>query len=106
MASSSAAVRRKPLMKQMNWILASLFWSAGTVGLAQTNQPGRIVLMAQNSMPVPQQHADNGAGVLDAQREKRALQIFLKSVQTEIVAAAEDMPAVKYSFAPTEGAFK
>ena len=93
-------------MKQMNWILASLFWSAGTVGLAQTNQPDRIVLMAQNSMPVPQVHAGNGAGVLDAQREKRALQIFLKSVQTEIVAAAEDMPAVKYSFAPTEGEFK
>jgi len=93
-------------MKQMNWILASLFWSAGTVGLAQTNQPDRIVLMAQNSMPVPQVHAGNEAGVLDAQREKRALQIFLKCVQTEIVAAAEDMPAVKYSFAPTEGEFK
>ena len=42
----------------------------------------------------------------DAQREKRALQIFLKSVQTQIVSAAGAMPAVKYGFSPTEGEFK
>src|SRR5438105_5497905 len=87
-------------MKQTNWILASLLGLAGAIG-----GPDKIVLMAQTSMPVPQHHADNGARALDA-REKRALHIFLKSVQTEIVAAAEDMPAVKYSFAPTEGEFK
>jgi uncharacterized damage-inducible protein DinB len=44
--------------------------------------------------------------VLDAQREKGALLILLKSVQTRIASAAEAMPAVKYSFAPTEGEFK
>lgn len=93
-------------MQQTNWKLASLLCLAGTVALAQTSQPVKIVFLAQTSMPVPQQHAANASGVLDAEREKRALQIFLKSVQTQIVAAAEDMPAVKYSFAPTEGEFQ
>lgn len=46
------------------------------------------------------------AGVLDAGAEKRALQIFLKSVQSEIVSAADAMPAVKYGFAPEDGEFK
>ena len=45
------------------------------------------------------------AATLDAQREKRALQVLLKSVKTQIVSAADAMPAVKYSFAPTEGEF-
>ncbi len=43
---------------------------------------------------------------LDAEREKRALQILLKSVEKQIVAAANAMPADKYGFAPTEGEFK
>jgi hypothetical protein len=80
-------------MKQMNWLFTFLLLLAcGHGALAQT--------------AAAQQSNDNGAATLDAQREKRALQIFLKSVQTEIVAAAEDMPAYKYSFAPTEGEFK
>ncbi|HYK39611.1 MAG TPA: DinB family protein [Candidatus Eremiobacteraceae bacterium] len=43
---------------------------------------------------------------LDASSEKRALQVFLKSVQTQIVSAADAMPAVKYGFVPSEGEFK
>lgn len=58
---------------------------------------------------VPPPHPDkmaNEAGVLDAGAEKRALQIFLKSVQSQIVSAADAMPAVKYGFAPEDGEFK
>ena len=44
--------------------------------------------------------------VLDAHREKRAMQVFLKSVRTQIVSAADAMPAVKYGFAPTDGEFQ
>lgn len=44
--------------------------------------------------------------MLDAANEKRALQVFLKSVQTQIVSAADAMPAVKYGFVPSEGEFK
>ncbi len=58
------------------------------------------VVLAQPQAAVSQ------PATFDAQREKQALKIFLKSVQGEIVAAAQDMPAVKYSFAPTEGEFK
>src|SRR5207244_11609876 len=57
-------------------------------------------------MREPQQDADNSAATLDAQRERRALQIFLKSVETQIVSAADAMPADKYGFAPTDGEFK
>lgn len=42
---------------------------------------------------------------LDAEREKQALRIFLKSVQSQITSAAEAMPATKYEFTPTEGEF-
>lgn len=49
---------------------------------------------------------EQAAASLGAQREKRALQILLKSVETQIVSAADAMPAVKYSFAPTEGEFR
>jgi uncharacterized damage-inducible protein DinB len=52
------------------------------------------------------EHDNPSAAALDPQREKRALQVFLKSVQTQIVSAADAMPAVKYGFAPTEGEFK
>lgn len=72
----------------------------------QMDGPGRTVLVTQTEIAVSQQHAHNDAAVLDAQREKRALQVFLKSVQTQIVSAADAMPAVKYGFAPTDGEFK
>lgn len=43
---------------------------------------------------------------LDAGSERLALKILLKSVESQIVSAAEAMPAVKYSFIPTDGEFK
>jgi uncharacterized damage-inducible protein DinB len=49
--------------------------------------------------------AGQDAVVLDAHREKQAMQVFLKSVQSQIVSAADAMPAVKYGFAPTDGEF-
>jgi uncharacterized damage-inducible protein DinB len=76
-----------------------------SIALAQTEGPGRTVTVAQTGMAASQQHADKGAA-LDAQREKRAIQVFLKSVQTSIASAADAMPAVKYGFAPTDGEFK
>ena len=94
-------------MKQIYSIFTFLLLLAcSAITQAQTDKVGSTVLAAHPTSTVPQEHADKGAGALDAQREKRALKIFLKSVQTEIVAAAEDMPAVKYSFAPTEGEYK
>jgi uncharacterized damage-inducible protein DinB len=94
-------------LKQLNWIFAFLLWLACSgIALAQTDQQHKNVLGAQSGIAASNQHADNSTAPLDPQREKRAVQIFLKSVQTEIVAAAEDMPAYKYSFAPTEGEFK
>lgn len=83
-----------------------LFWLAyGGILLAQTSAPNKI-LVAPSGGVRSQQAAENGTPPLDAQREKRALQIFLKSVQKQIASAAEAMPADKYGFAPTEGEFK
>jgi uncharacterized damage-inducible protein DinB len=94
-------------MKTMNWIFASLLLLAsGSIMLAQTERPGRIVLVAQPGMAVAQEHADERAAALDGQRERRALQVFLKLGQTLIVSAADAMPADKYGFAPTDGEFK
>jgi uncharacterized damage-inducible protein DinB len=62
-----------------------------------------------SAQAVPPAHPEKmacKAGVLNAGAEKRALQTFLKSVETQIVSAADAMPAVKYGFAPEDGEFK
>lgn len=92
-------------MKQVNWISASLLWLAcASSTLAQTNQPRGFV--AQTAMALPQQHTEKDGATLSAQREKHALQIFLVSVEKQIVSAADAMPADKYGFAPADGEFK
>jgi hypothetical protein len=94
-------------MKTMNWIFASLLLLAcGGVVLAKTEGHGRIVPAGQTTIPPAQERADRDAAALDAQREKRALEIFLKLGQTLIASAADAMPADKYGFAPTDGEFK
>jgi hypothetical protein len=93
-------------MKTMNWIFASLLLLAcGRVVLPQTEERGRIVPAAQTAIPPSQERADRDAAPLDAQREKRALQVFLKLGQTLIASAADAMPADKFGFAPTDGEF-
>lgn len=46
------------------------------------------------------------AATPDAQRDKRALEVLLMSVEKQIVSAADAMPADKYGFVPTDGEFK
>jgi uncharacterized damage-inducible protein DinB len=53
-----------------------------------------------------QEKIEKGSPTLDAHREKEAIQVFLKSVEKQIVSAADAMPADKYGFAPTDGEFK
>ena len=80
-----------------------LVLTSSSIARAQIEGPGRTVLVSPTGMAASQ---ELGATVLDAQRERRALQVFLKSVQTQIVSVADAMPAVKYGFAPTDGEFK
>jgi uncharacterized damage-inducible protein DinB len=94
------------MVKQVNWAFASVLLLPGSQSaLTQANKPPKTVLAAQTGTE-SQEHDNQSTTALDSQREKRALQVFLKSVQTEIVSAADAMPAVKYGFAPTEGEFK
>jgi uncharacterized damage-inducible protein DinB len=83
-----------------------LAMASSSIALAQTEVPGRTALVARAGMAASQQNAHEGPVALDAPQEKRALRVFLKSVQTQIVSAADAMPAVKYGFAPTDGEFK
>jgi uncharacterized damage-inducible protein DinB len=92
-------------MQRNSFLLSLLFFGASTVVLAQTDKSEELahaVHAETSALP----HAGQEPSTLDAQREKRALQVFLKSVQTQIVSAADAMPAVKYGFAPTDGEFK
>ena len=83
-------------MKTFQLLLASvLLLSCGWIAPAQTVRRGENFAAAQAGMAAPDQHSDKGATALDAQREKRALQVFLKSVETQIVSAADAMPAVE-----------
>jgi len=92
-------------MKPMTLTFASLLClSCSSITVAQTNHAHTEIPAAQTA--TAEQTADRGIATLDAQREKRAMQIFLKSVQTQIVSAAEAMPATKYGFVPTDGEFK
>jgi hypothetical protein len=94
-------------MKQAKVILTSLLLlGCSSIAPAQTERPGGTVPVAQTETPLHQQPADRDAATLDPQREKRALQVLLQVVRTNIVSAAAAMPADKYGFAPTDGEFK
>ena len=94
-------------MKQTKWICASSLLLVGTsIVPAETDKPGRTALMAQTSVAPTHQTGQEDPATLDAQRERLALQILLRSMTKEIVSAADAMPADKYGFAPTEGEFR
>jgi uncharacterized damage-inducible protein DinB len=94
-------------MKQLNWTFASLLWLAcSSITSAQTDQPVGGVLPARTTIRLSQWQQGRDEAPLDAQREKRALKIFLVSVEKQIVSAAEAMPAEKYGFVPVDGEFK
>jgi uncharacterized damage-inducible protein DinB len=93
-------------MKQMRWILLFLFLMAGAgAALAQADENGELTTPPSVTAG-PHQLAAKERASLNEQKEKRALQIFLKSIEKEIVGAADAMPADKYGFAPTDGEFK
>jgi uncharacterized damage-inducible protein DinB len=78
-------------MQKMKWLLILALWLGS----------GNI------SAQVGEQRANaEDAASLDAQREKRALQLLLKLTEKLAVSAADAMPADKYGFAPTDGEFK
>lgn len=83
---------------------AGLIWCGSASG--QSAKPGANVSAVQAGMAAHEEKMAGDAAALDAGAEKRALQIFLKSVEKQIVSAADAMPAVKYGFAPEEGEFK
>jgi DinB superfamily len=92
-------------MRQMELLLTFLLLlGCSTVALAQTDRPDGTALEVQSGTAVHLQ-AHQGAARLDAQREKRALQVLLSAARTKIVSAADAMPADKYGFAPTDGEF-
>jgi uncharacterized damage-inducible protein DinB len=82
-----------------------LLFCLGYAGVAQarTDHSARVAVLAHTA---PSQEAAKEPIPLDAQREKRAIMVFLKSVERQITSAAEAMPADKYGFVPTEGEFK
>src|SRR5215470_10634306 len=47
-----------------------------------------------------------GVARLDAEREKRALQLLSNLAEKEVTSAVDAMPADKFGFAPTDGEFK
>lgn len=78
-------------MRIMKWITIAVLLLAGGSVWGQTG---------------PQVLNTKAAAPLDAQRERRALQLLLKIAEQEIVPAVEAMPTDKFGFAPTDGEFK
>ena len=78
-------------MQKMKSILMLVLWLTSGITLAQAGQ----------------QRVDaKETASLDAEREKLAMQVLAKLTEKVIVAAADAMPADKYTFAPTDGEFK
>jgi len=93
-------------MGPVKWAFAFLLGLAShCAALAQAEEYGEFQT-PEPAAALARQHAGKEEAALDAGREKRALQIFLKSIEREIVSAADAMPADNYGFAPTEGEFK
>ena len=88
------------------WRVQSIFLFLVTLTLAggAFGKPGRPAALVPPQTAITE--SQQPAAALDPHREKRAIQVFLKSVQTQIVSAADAMPAVKYGFVPTDGEFK
>jgi hypothetical protein len=94
-------------MKTMKMAIRLALLAACNVGaLAQTGKPSSMILLVETNAAQSEHEPDKRTVPLDAQRERQALRIFLKSVQDQVVSAAEAMPATKYEFIPTEGEFK
>ncbi len=90
-------------MKRTPIFLLWLAFASSATG--QMRQPIRLTQLEQTGTAAPHDSSESTVP-LDAAREKRALQIFLKSVEKAIASAAEAMPADKYGFTPTDGEFK
>jgi uncharacterized damage-inducible protein DinB len=94
-------------MRQISSIVAFLLWSTCVVVQVRANQISQTAVGLQRDAEIPQRPAgDKDAATLDAEREKRAAQIFSTLGEEIITAAADAMPADKYGFAPTDGEFK
>ena len=94
-------------MRQAGLVVIFLFLSVSArIAYGQTVKREAMATATQASQAAMQQSDGKASAVLDAQREKRARQIFLKSVEKQVVSAAEAMPAVKYGFVPADGEFK
>jgi len=94
-------------MKTMRMAFALVCLAVCSTGaIAQTGTSGGSILLAESDAAQSEHEPERRTVPLDAQRERQALRIFLKSVQDQIVSAAEAMPATKYEFIPTEGEFK
>jgi uncharacterized damage-inducible protein DinB len=78
-------------VQKMKWITVLVLWFAAGNVFAQAGQ---------------QTVTTKDAGLLDAQREKRALQSLSRIAQQLIVPAVDAMPADKFGFAPTDGEFQ
>lgn len=78
-------------MQKMKWIAVLVVWFAAANLLAQADQQ-----FVETKDPAP----------LDAQQEKRALQLLLKIAQEQLIPAVDAMPADKFGFAPSDGEFR
>src|SRR5215475_6595729 len=90
-SSSTFPPKEKRIVQRMKW------FAVIALGLATGNLSARVGQQPNDRKQL---------APLDAQREKYALQSFLKIAERMIIPAVEAMPADKFALAPTDGEFK
>ena len=105
-SSMNRAIWRTAMKQTKPALIFLLALTCSSAARGHATGQARTVVVPRTAMVAAQQCAGTGATTLDALREKRAMQVFLRSVERQIVSAADAMPATKYGFIPTDGEFK
>jgi DinB superfamily len=93
-------------MRKVQWMLLLVVALASGGGLNARGVSLPFPMLCAQTGTTPRAGCGSDCAALDVQQERAGLQVLLASVRSQIVSAAEAMPADKYGFIPVDGEFK
>jgi hypothetical protein len=93
-------------MRKVQWMVLLVGALASGEALKARGVILRFSMLCAQTGTTPLAGSGSDCAALDVQQERAGLQVLLASVRSQIVSAAEAMPADKYGFIPGAGEFK